>query len=140
LLVYLQHLPETRNLVSTFSFTESDSGESLFQSKGCAGCHTGKMALENRLKNQTLTEIAVDMWNHQPNMKQPPPVLTQDEMQQILGYLWARQYFHGDGNPEHGKAVFREKSCAGCHDGSGSAPKLNKGKDAYSDITIISAL
>src|SRR5205807_7983702 len=63
MLVYLQNLPETRGLAANFAFPPSDSGEKLFVSKGCAECHTGKRALEVLLKNQTLTEIAVHMWN-----------------------------------------------------------------------------
>jgi mono/diheme cytochrome c family protein len=142
MLVYLQNLPETRNLAANFAFPPSDPGEKLFVSKGCSGCHTGpKMALENRLHNQTLTEIAVDMWNHQPSMKIPPPSLSQEEMRQILSYIWARQYFRGEGSAERGKKVFTEKSCGTCHeDAATGAPKLAKGKDAYSDITIVSAL
>jgi mono/diheme cytochrome c family protein len=141
MLVYLQNLPETRATPRTFSFTPSDAGQALFQSKGCAGCHVGKMALESRLHNQSLTEIAVDMWNHEPDMKQPPPALTQDEMRQIVGYIWARQYFSGDGNAERGKRVFAAEKCAACHEsGTGGAPKLAKGKDAYTDITVVSAL
>ncbi|MGO9262872.1 MAG: c-type cytochrome [Bryobacteraceae bacterium] len=141
LLVYLQNLPETRNLAQNFVFGPSDSGEQLFQSKGCSGCHTGKMALEALLKNQTITQIAVDMWNHQPNMKQPPPVLSQEEMRQILAYVWARQYFRGDGNAERGKHVFTAKNCTVCHnDPSSGAPNLGGRKDGYSDITILAAL
>ncbi|HTS65764.1 MAG TPA: c-type cytochrome [Candidatus Acidoferrales bacterium] len=142
MLVYLQNLPETRNLASNFSFPPSDTGEKLFVSKGCAGCHTGpKMALENRLHNQTLTEIAVDMWNHQPSMKNPPPELSQEEMRQIISYIWARQYFRGSGSAERGKKVFSDAHCASCHDDpSSGAPKLGKGKDAYSDITMVAAL
>ncbi len=141
ILVYLQNLPETRNLAQNFQFPPSDSGAELFQSKGCAGCHTGPLALENRLRNQTLTQIVVDMWNHQPRMKNPPPTLSQEEMRQILAYIWARQYFKGEGNPDRGKRVFAEKNCAACHnDPSSGAPKLGKGKDAYSDITMVSAL
>ncbi|MBZ5729313.1 MAG: cytochrome c [Acidobacteriia bacterium] len=141
ILVYLQNLPETRNASLNFQFPPSDTGEALFQSKGCIGCHTGARALETLLRNQTLTEIVVDMWNHQPKMKQPPPVLTQEEMRQIISYIWARQYFRGDGNAERGKKVFAEKNCATCHnDPSSGAPKLGKGKDAHSDITMISAL
>ena len=99
------------------------------------------MALENLLKNQTITQIAVDMWNHQPNMKQPPPELSQEEMRQILAYVWARQYFRGDGNADRGKTVFTEKSCAICHnDPSSGAPKLSGHKDGYSDITMVAAL
>ena len=141
MLVYLQNLPETRQLASNFTFPPSDSGEALFESKGCAGCHTGKMALEGLLRNQTLTDIAADMWNHQPSMKQPPPSLSQEEMSQIVGYIWARQYFLGNGNAERGSKVFAEKNCAACHnDPSSGAPKLAKGKDAYSDITLVAAL
>ena len=55
MLVYLQNLPETRHLAADFSFPLSDSGEKLFETKGCSGCHVGKLALESRLKNQTLT-------------------------------------------------------------------------------------
>jgi mono/diheme cytochrome c family protein len=139
MLVYLQNLPETRNLAANFAFPPSDTGEKLFVSKGCAGCHTGNRALEALLKNQTLTDIAVDMWNHQPSMKDPPPELSQEEMRQILSYIWARQYFRGNGNAERGKKVFTEKSCATCHV-DGGAPKLGKGKDAYSDITLVAAL
>jgi mono/diheme cytochrome c family protein len=141
ILVYLQNLPETRHLATNFLFPPSDTGQALFQSKGCAGCHTGKLALETRLRNQTLTDIAVDMWNHQPSMKPEPPTLSQEEMRQILGYVWAKQYFRGYGSAEHGKKVFTEKNCATCHnDAGGGAPKLGKGKDAYSDITMVAAL
>jgi cytochrome c551/c552 len=141
MLVYLQNLPETKHLASNFLFPPSDSGEKLFESKGCAGCHTGKLALESRLRNQTLTQIAADMWDHQPSMKNPPPALSQEEMRQIIGYIWARQYFQGNGSAERGKTAFTEKNCANCHnDPSSGAPKLGKGKNGYSAITMVSAL
>lgn len=141
MLVYLQNLPETRGLATNFVLPTSDSGEKLFQSKGCSGCHVGKLALESRLHNQTLTDIAVDMWNHQPSMKNPPPSLSQEEMRQILAYIWARQYFQGSGSADRGKKIFSLKNCATCHnDPASGAPKLAKGKDAYSDITMVAAL
>ena len=141
MLIYLQNLPETRALVTAFEFPPSASGSALFQSKGCAGCHQGKLALETRLRNQNLTDIAVDMWNHQASMKQPPPNLSQEEMRQILGYIWTRQYFRGNGEAARGKQVFTAKSCAACHnDPASGAPQLSKSAEGYSDITIISAL
>jgi mono/diheme cytochrome c family protein len=139
MLVYLQNLPETRHLATNVAFPPADAGEKLFESKGCADCHKGSLALENRLHNQTLTEIAVDMWNHQPKMKNPPPTLSPEEMRQILSYVWARQYFTSTGNASAGKKVFADKNCARCHE-SGSAPKLAKGKDAQSPITMVAAL
>ncbi len=141
LLVYLQNLPETRKLATNFSFPPSDAGAQLFQSKGCAGCHTGKLALESRLRNQTLTGIAAAMWNHQPLMKQPPPQLSQEEMRQIIGHIWIRQYLEGAGDPSRGKQVFQEKNCATCHnDPASGAPNLAKGKGAYSGVTMVSSL
>ena len=141
MLVYLQNLPETRHLATNFTFGHSESGEQLFASKGCSECHVGKRALESLLHNATLTVIAVDMWNHQPSMKNPPPTFSQEEMRQIISYLWARQYFVPTGNADRGKQVFAEKNCEKCHnDPSSGAPKLGKGKDAHSDITMVAAL
>ena len=141
MLVYLKNLPETRNLAQNLSFPPSDSGEELFASKGCTECHTGSRALELLLKNQTLTDIAVDMWNHQPSMKNPPPTFSGEEMRQLISYIWARQYFGSAGNGGRGKNVFTAKNCATCHnDPASGAPKLAKGKDAYSDITMVAAL
>jgi mono/diheme cytochrome c family protein len=141
MLVYLQSFPETRELVTAFAFPPSEPGAALFESKGCAACHQGKLALENRLHNQNLTDIAVDMWNHQSSMKQPAPALSQEEMRQLLGYLWVRQYFRGSGDAVRGKQVFADKKCATCHnDPSSGAPHLGKTPEGYSDITIISVL
>jgi mono/diheme cytochrome c family protein len=141
MLVYLQHLPETRNETLNFTFPSSDKGEELFRAKGCAGCHTGALAFETVLKNQTLTQIAAAMWDHQPLMKTPSPTLSEDEMREIVSYIWARQYFEGNGSAERGKRVFSEKHCATCHDDSSSgAPKLPTTKGGYSDITMVSTL
>ncbi|HMD70049.1 MAG TPA: c-type cytochrome [Bryobacteraceae bacterium] len=141
ILVYLQNLPETRNIPRSAHLPSPEPGEKLFQSKGCLNCHTGKLALEDRLRNQTLTEIAVDMWNHQPAVKQPAPVFTEEEMREVLEYVWARQYFRGHGNAERGKSVFREKGCATCHnDPASGAPRLAGGGEVYSDVTMVSIL
>jgi len=141
MLVYLQHLPETRSLAENFQFPPSDTGAVLFRSKGCADCHTGKLDLGTLLQNQTLTQIAANMWDHQPSMKAQPPTLSQEEMRQILGYVWAKQYFRGDGNAVRGKLVFEQKGCATCHDNpSSGAPKLSHGTEGFSDITMVSVL
>ena len=141
MLVYLQNLPETKHLAQNFSFPPSDSGAVLFRSKGCVDCHTGKLDLAILLKNQTITQIAADMWDHQPNMKPQPPVLSQEEMRQILGFIWAKQYFRGNGVPDRGKKVFDEKGCATCHnDPLSGAPKLSRGAQGFSDITMVSVL
>lgn len=141
LLVYLRNLPETKNVSRDFRLPAGESGDALFQSKGCAGCHTGQLALEDRLRSQTITDIAADMWNHAPNMGPNAPALSEDEMRQIIGYIWARQYFRGTGNSERGKKVFAAKNCATCHnDPSSGAPNLAAATVTYSDITMIATL
>ena len=141
ILAYLRNLPETRGMAAHFSFTSGERGQAVFESKGCVKCHTGKLALEDRLHNLTLTEIAVDMWNHAPRMIQPVPQLSEDEMQQLLSYLWMRQFVSVKGDAAKGRQVFAAKRCAECHmGGEHGAPTLLGQARAYSEITIISAL
>lgn len=141
ILVYLRSLPQTKGLASRFSYTSGDAGQAIFESKGCIKCHTGKLALDDRLHDLTLTDIAVDMWNHAPKMIQPVPSLTQDEMRQLLSYLWMRQFIHAGGSAARGKQVFAQKRCAECHNsGAHGAPPLPGQARSYSEITIMSAL
>jgi cytochrome c551/c552 len=143
ILVYLQNLPQARNLGTTFTLTPAASNPALFAEKGCAACHKGpKMSLERLLHNQTLTDIAADMWNHQPQMKSPAPELSPDEMRQIIGYAWEQQYFRGAGSPLRGRAVFARKGCEMCHraGAASEAPPLGKSQGPYSNITMVAAL
>jgi mono/diheme cytochrome c family protein len=141
ILAYLRNLPETRGLAAHFSFTSGEGGSAIFESKGCEKCHVGKLALEDRLHSLTLTEIAVDMWNHAPRMKQPVPQLSEDEMRQLLSYLWMRQFVYAKGDAVRGKQVFAAKRCAECHNGGEhGAPPLPGQARGYSEVTIISAL
>jgi len=141
ILAYLRSLPETAHLAGRFSNTTGEGGERIFQAKGCAHCHTGQLALEDRLHNMTLTEIAVDMWNHAPRMAQQPPVLSAEEMRQLLSYLWMRQFVYPGGDVAAGKRVFEQRSCATCHmSGRNGAPPLPGQARKYSEVTIISAL
>ena len=90
ILVYLQNLPETRSLPRHFEFPASDQGERLFEEKGCGKCHTGAMAMERLLKNQTMTDITAAMWHHQPEMKQPPVTLSPGDPSCAPSSGWAR--------------------------------------------------
>lgn len=140
-LVYLQHLPQTRNLPAEFSLGPAQSGESLFRSKGCAGCHHGKLALENRLQDRTLTEIAAQMWNHAPRMAEKLPLLELDEMRQILQYVWARAFFQSNGDARRGERVFTVKGCAACHrDATSGAPNLTGRKYDDSPVSMLPIL
>lgn len=141
ILAYLRALPETRGLTAHFSNTSGAGGQRVFETKGCAHCHTGELALENRLHNMTLTDIAVDMWNHAPRMMQPPPELSADEMRSLLSFLWMRQFVHAGGSVAEGQKVFAERHCAACHaGGEHGAPQLPGQARQYTEVSIISAL
>jgi mono/diheme cytochrome c family protein len=141
ILAYLRSLPQAQKLTAHFSNTSGTRGRQVFESKGCVTCHQGTLALENRLHNMTLTDIAVDMWDHAPRMMQPPPTLTEEEMRSLLSYLWMRQFVYGGGNIADGKKVFQARRCAQCHaGGTHGAPPLPGQAKQYSEVSIISAL
>ena len=141
ILVYLRNLPATRQLALRLETASGASGEALFQSKGCAGCHSGKLELAPRLRGKTLTGIAAEMWNHAPKMAQPPPKLERGEMRPIVNYLWSQSILEDSGSPADGRKVFAAKNCATCHnDPSSGAPNLSGRRGTFSTISMISTL
>ena len=141
ILVYLQNLPQTRNAQLEFTLPSPDGGDVLVQKYGCNGCHQGDRAFEKRLVDSTLTEVAAGMWNHAPQMLEAQRVMSLPEMRQILGYVWARQFFNPTGDVARGKKTFESKRCATCHnDSSSGAPALNKQTEPYSAISMVSVL
>jgi mono/diheme cytochrome c family protein len=138
---WLRSLPETRHLVSRFSNTSDRNGYKIFESKGCVKCHVGKLALEDRLHNMTLTDIAVDMWNHAPRMIKPTPSLSQEEMRELLSFLWMRQFVYPTGSVARGGEIFRSRRCADCHaGGTNGAPQLPGQARHYSEVSIIATI
>lgn len=141
MLVYLQNRPQTRGTQQFLLLPPPAQGETLFHDKGCADCHKGALALENRLGDSTLTDVAAAMWNHAPQMRQPPPELTTTEWRQLISYVWAKQFFATRGDATKGHKVFDSKKCAVCHnDAASGAPNLSKPAEPYSAITMVSVL
>jgi mono/diheme cytochrome c family protein len=139
LTVFVQNLPALRNKPSGFWLAEPSDGEVLFKSKGCAGCHTGTLSLDQRLSGQTLTDVAAALWNHAPRMVDSPMIST-DEMRQIVSYIWEKQYLGAPGNAGRGSHVFESKHCATCHSGRSDAPYLGRGEKVYTPIAMVSVL
>jgi cytochrome c551/c552 len=141
LLVYLQNLPETRGAKLAFMLPSGEEGEAIFKEKGCANCHKGVLALEYRLGDSTLTGVAAAMWNHNPQMQQPHPQISLPEMRQLLGYVWAKQFFYTRGDAGRGHKVFESRKCVTCHsDASSGAPALGKPAEPYSAISMVAIL
>jgi cytochrome c2 len=141
LLVYVRNVPPGRQVTPGLKVASGPRGEELFHSKGCANCHQGKLALPQRLAGRTLTDIAVDMWNHGPRMAGNAPRLTLDEMRDVVSYLWADAFFTPTGSVSAGERVFKAKRCAECHTkGAGGAPPLSSVKGSLTAAGMVSAL
>jgi len=136
LLVYLQNLPQTRGRPTEFAAGAAEPGAALFKSKGCAGCHAGKRALEDRNTRYGPIDFVTAMWNHAPGMGTNPPALTYQEMQRLVGYLTSVQFFEERGSPARGKQVFAKKKCSTCHDPA----SLSRMAGRMSSLAMVEAL
>lgn len=135
--VYLQNLPQTKNLKPEFAPAAPSTGEALFVAKGCAGCHKGDNSLTRKTSLRTASEFAASMWNHSGKMKQQSE-LRPEEMRSLVGYIWALQFANEGGTAARGQRVFENRGCNNCH-GKGSAPNLALG-DRANSYEIISVL
>jgi mono/diheme cytochrome c family protein len=115
LLVYLRSTREPGR-AGDFSPGPAESGEQLFVSKGCAGCHRGVLTLQARPTRYSLTDFAAAMWNHSFRAPSNPAPLSYEEMRRLVGYLVSTQFYEERGDLRQGKKVFASKHCAACHD------------------------
>ncbi len=131
--IYLQNLPQTRNLKPTATFASAQTGERLFELKGCANCHNGERSLTRTTGFRSAADVAAAMWNHAGLMKQSS-LLRPEEMSRIVSYVWSLQFGLPTGNVEAGKQVFEGKGCAGCHNGKPPAGITGAEGHAYSMV------
>jgi mono/diheme cytochrome c family protein len=115
IIVYLQNLPQTKNLKPNFSPASAETGETLFQVKGCASCHKDVTHWSTLAIHNSPSDLAAAMWNHAADMKQTPTDLRPEEMRRLVGYLWSVQHTVEGGNAAAGHKVYAEKGCQGCH-------------------------
>ncbi len=142
LLVYLRNLPDTREFAPGMEIAADASGAALFRSKGCEKCHSSAASLAGVIRGRTLTEIAAQMWDHAPRMAAAAAsaaVFAPGEMQALLSYLWAPQFFEDAGEPARGRRVFATKRCVECH-ATGAAPKLPVAGRAYTAPAMVAVL
>jgi len=136
LIVYLRAQPGARGHKPVFQPASAETGETLFQVKGCAECHKGARALEKHAGFRTISDLSAAMWNHSSLMKQSGE-LNPEEMKRLAGYVWSLQFAATSGNAARGAKVFAAKGCAGCHT-SGPGPRIaGTVPDAY---TLIGSL
>lgn len=125
-------------------FGDPMRGQSLFVAKGCVNCHAvrgaggrvgpdlGRMAVKG-----SFDEIAAGMWNHALVMDEKMrefrvsrPTFAEDELADLLAFLYFLNYFDEPGDPRIGKVLFAEKHCIQCHGlgrvGGSAGPRLDR--------------
>jgi len=132
------------------SLGNPDTGEIIFKRKGCFECHRpeGKLALSKiREFPSTIAQLSGAMWNHFPEMWKEiekrgmiRPILSAQEMADLVAYLFSIQYFDPPGDGVRGKAVFMKKRCDLCHLREGRGPDLTKLKERFTPISMAQTL
>lgn len=155
LLVYLQNLPAGQPPEPTLSLGRVSAGEDVFKRRHCSSCHTLGVdsdekinLLEGSRPKTTLTELAVSMWNHRPDMVRRARKLGMEmesfqgeEMAELVAYLFAQHYFETEGNRRRGKRLFASKGCGSCHGRADSpAPSLRRAGRAFLPLGLASAV
>jgi cytochrome c2 len=127
---------------------DAGRGKRAFAARGCSNCHGLKEGLLPRVKPVSQWESLSDpvalteaMWNHAPLMlaetrlkHEPWPALAAQELTDILVYLRnlpfppARPPVFQIGAGSEGEAVFRARSCAGCHPSVAELSARTRGK------------
>jgi len=130
-----------RQLVAShFALPDPSTGRLTFVQK-CGVCHTGPMALENRVSNQTWIDLGAAMWNHSPLMQaaaQPLPAVNLAEMRSILSYVWETQYQGPRGNRALGERVFEKAGCISCHRSPGTGAPMRPGaRNSYAPWSMV---
>jgi cytochrome c2 len=125
---------------------DAEAGRALFKGKGCVSCHNLRDVGVTRAPDLipmplpgTLAQFVARMWNHIPAMRarmQARNILHVDfsdqEMADLLGYLFVERFFETKGNPTIGRELFNKKGCASCHtvEGESTTPRLSPQEDA----------
>lgn len=156
MLVYLENLPGVRERRRpAMRAGDAASGGRAFEQLGCAECHSfgpsgaAKVDLLKVVRReQGLTALGVQMWNHRPRMAEAArerrmtlPEFAEGRMGDLLAYLFSRGYFSLPGNRARGEQIFRLKGCLSCHGMPRSgAPELKGPGKTYSPLSLASAV
>jgi mono/diheme cytochrome c family protein len=133
-------------------------GQTLFSSKGCAGCHKSETSLSLPAPNlassgaaASVNALIAGLWNHHPRMSQtftatgiPYPKISLEEMEDLLSYIYWLRAYGVHGNPQTGSNLYHLKQCASCHsptsDKAALAPSLIRSDATASPYSLLAAI
>lgn len=158
LLAYLRQTNPSAAQAGAFGQGDPNRGWDVFQSKSCLVCHSVKDE-QGRLGPNlgpsgevtgTFSDMAGQMWNSMPKMQEEmkarhisPPHFKDNELADLLAFLYTLRYFEPTGSPQLGETVFRTHGCANCHGPDalgGSAPALRGRTHLYNSISLAAEL
>jgi len=128
------------------SFTGNPiSGRRIFVDRGCVRCHSiwgngGTLGPDFALvgAGRSLQQLAGLFWNHTPRMIDmvrdeglPWPQFSEEELADIISYIYYVKLFDEPGDPEAGERWFRQKRCAECHSLGGVGARSGPALDSY---------
>ena len=128
------------------SFTgDPISGRRIFTDRGCARCHSiwgngGTLGPDFAVvgAGRSLQQLAGLFWNHTPRMIDtvrdeglPWPLFSEEELADIISYLYYVKLFDEPGDPDAGERWFRQKRCAECHALGGVGARSGPALDSY---------
>lgn len=115
------------------------AGARVFQDKGCGHCHAvngigGTLAPDlgrRRTASSSLPQLVTAMWNHAPQMWQRMrvehvsyPALDEQDVAQLLAYLYMSRHVDEAGDAERGQQLFASRGCIHCHALRGQGGKI----------------
>ncbi len=121
------------------------AGRRIFVERGCDRCHAiwgngGTLGPDFALvgAGRSLQQLAGMFWNHTPRMIQTVqvrgfqwPTFTEDELADIISYIYYVKLFDEPGDPLRGERWFREKRCVECHAIAGEGGRTALPLDEY---------
>ncbi len=154
LIAYLHTLTPKSGPRSALKQADSDNGRRVFLEKRCDACHairgggaTRGPDLGSRRLPRTLGQFAGTMWNHAPNMWSSMriqgvsrPQFSNQEMADLIAYLFMQRYFETSGSFDRGRRLFEDKGCPACHLHGGPGTSLAIWRGSASPVAIATAL
>ena len=128
---------------SPFFTGDPISGRRIFVDHGCVRCHSiwgngGTLGPDFALvgAGRSLQQLAGLFWNHTPRMIDtvrdeglPWPLFSEEDLADIISYIYYVKLFDESGDPDAGERWFRQKRCVQCHTlgdiGGGTGPALD---------------
>ncbi len=116
--------------VELLPLPDPDRGAEVYRDKRCGGCHGvsapgGVPDITESALSKTVSEITGLLWNHSYAMSAemeargvPFPRFENNELSDLIAYLYFLGYVGEEGDRQRGSAIFDAKGCANCHRGA----------------------